>query len=307
MATYVGTGNSAVSSKDNTVHILPSQKQDQFAEPRLRLAIALQTSLDLQTILEIFFEHLSTVIPVEGMTYENSALNIHALVGHECAQRVNYRLNTAEQAFGEIAFSRKKRFHETEMVALENLIASLIFPLRNALQYREAIITSLQDPLTGVGNRKALSTALNREVQLADRHQHCLSLLVIDIDHFKLINDTYGHSCGDDVLKELGRSICSIARQTDLTFRYGGEEFVVLLNKTSAEGATVIAERIRKRIEKLKIETNSELIRVTASIGLSTREANESGDQLFKRADMALYQAKNSGRNRVISAQSENL
>lgn len=299
MVTLVGNGSNAISSKDTRVHLLPTQKQDPFAEPRLRLTIALQASLELQTLLEIFFEHLKNVVAIDSMAYENSALNIHTLIGNECAQRVNYRLNTAEQDMGEITFSRKKRFRETEMNALENLIAPLIFPLRNALQYREAVMTSLQDSLTGVGNRKALMNTLNREVQLADRYQQPLSLLVIDIDHFKLINDNYGHSSGDEVLKELAKAICSIARQTDLTFRYGGEEFVVLLNKTSAEGAAVIAERIRQRIAKLKLETHGELIRVTASIGLSTRLPNETGDELFQRADAALYRAKNSGRNKV--------
>jgi len=204
---------------------------------------------------------------------------------------------------GEVTFSRRKRFSEAELSNIESLLGSLIFPLRNALKYRSAVQSALRDPLTGTGNRIALDNALAREKSLADRYDQPLSLLTIDIDHFKRINDNFGHSSGDEVLREVARGIVAVTRQTDMTFRFGGEEFVVLLNKTNPEGASVIAERIRHFIEKARVETNNELLQATVSIGVSTLRKDESTKMLFDRADQALYKAKAQGRNQIIAAE----
>ena len=302
MAISIGTGNNAIKAKENPVRLRFPIKQDDYAELRMRLTQALQTSLDLTIVLELFFEHIQELVQVQGIMFRHAAKDCQVLTGREYQQRVNYRLTTAHDDLGEITFSRSKRFREQDMVALESVLSALICPLRNALQYRDALQTALRDPLTGVGNRVALNNALEREIQLAERHQQPLSMLVLDIDHFKQINDRYGHSCGDDVLKEVARSIQAVTRLTDLTFRYGGEEFVVLLNKTDREGAEVIAERIRQFVENVRIETHRELIKSTLSVGCSTLKSSDAEGDLFKRADAALYQAKREGRNRICSA-----
>ncbi|MBR9912044.1 MAG: GGDEF domain-containing protein [Gammaproteobacteria bacterium] len=302
MAITAGNGNNAVSAKDNIAILTNPASYEEHAAARIRLTQALQTSLDLTTLLEIFLEHARAIVPVGGLVYGNGASESRVQLGMECAQTLNYRLQTPQQDMGNITFSRRKRFNKLEIAALENLLSTLIFPLRNALLYRQAVLTSLLDPLTCVGNRQAMEEALAREISLARRHRQPLSMLVIDVDHFKSINDNYGHSSGDDVLRLLASTIRTIARTTDLTFRYGGEEFVLLLNKTDAEGAAVIAERVRSQIEDLIIGTEPTCIRITASIGVSSWRRGEKGEDLFRRGDSALYQAKRDGRNRVVIA-----
>lgn len=299
MGISVGTGSNAIKAKSNTIRLHYPINPDDFAEARNRLTQSLQTSLELDRLLGIFFDQIQELVTVQGIALNLPGNVGKVVVGHESPHRINYRMNTAQDNLGELTFCRNKRYSELEMSTIEGLISTLVYPLRNALQYREALQTAMRDSLTGVGNRIALDTALEREIQLAQRNQQPLSLLAIDIDHFKRINDKYGHTCGDDVLKEVALSIRAITRATDLTFRYGGEEFVVLLNKTDRDGAKVIAERIRQFVEQVRVETGKEQLKTTISIGCSTLQANESSRELFQRADEALYDAKNSGRNRI--------
>ena len=147
----------------------------------------------------------------------------------------------------------------------------------------------------------ALDSTLKREINLSKRHQQPLSLLAIDIDWFKNINDTYGHLAGDEILQNLVGTIAKPSRSTDHTFRYGGEEFVVLLHNTSPEGASVIAERIREAVENQTVLISGEAIKVTVSIGVATLKIQDSAKSFFDCADQALYKAKRNGRNQVVS------
>jgi two-component system cell cycle response regulator len=159
------------------------------------------------------------------------------------------------------------------------------------------------DPLTQVLNRRALTERLTSEMERALRYDTCVALLMIDIDHFKRVNDTHGHLVGDDVLRDVASLLNVTVRSTDLVARYGGEEFLVVLPETDDEGASAFAERIRERIEQQPLTGRAEgaNLRVTASIGVATFPAAriESVEDLFARADAALYRAKADGRNRV--------
>ncbi len=188
---------------------------------------------------------------------------------------------------------------------LETLTGSLICPLRNGLLYRQALQNALLDPLTGAGNRLALENTTRLEVAIAHRHDHPLSLLVIDLDYFKAINDRYGHATGDEVLKNVARELQLCCRESDIachSYRYGGEEFVMLLNHTDRAGAAIAAERIRQRIHAVTTPVEDDTIRTTASIGAASLVAGDNMETLFDRADEALYAAKRAGRNCVISA-----
>jgi diguanylate cyclase (GGDEF)-like protein len=178
----------------------------------------------------------------------------------------------------------------------------LLYPLRNALTYREVLQNALTDQLTGAGNRAALDNTLKREIDLSKRHQQPLSVLAIDIDWFKKVNDTYGHQAGDEILKQVVDTIAKPSRCTDQTFRYGGEEFVVLLHNTSPVGAAVIAERIRKAVEEQIVVINGDELKITVSIGAATLKIQDNATTLFSRADQALYEAKGNGRNQVVSS-----
>ena len=273
-----------------------------FLDVRIHLTTVLQTSLDISEILQIFLEEVQVAVTVDSINFQHSAYNLDIDLGEQKRHSCNYRLISEDNILGDITFSRSKRFLEQELCVLESLISALVCPLRNGLMYLEALQTAMKDPLTGLGSRAALKTALSRDLSLAQRHRHPFSLLIVDIDKFKLVNDTYGHSAGDAVLKEVAQAVAAAARQTDQAFRYGGEEFVVLLEKTDEEGAVIIAERIRQSIEQLTPTYRGKQIPATASIGVATVENNDSTETLFDRADQALYRAKNNGRNQVVSS-----
>ncbi|MEZ5528772.1 MAG: ABC transporter substrate-binding protein [Porticoccaceae bacterium] len=165
-------------------------------------------------------------------------------------------------------------------------------------QKKNAELLSITDTLTGLYNRNKIDALLVKESKLVQRGSPAFSVILLDIDHFKLINDKHGHLMGDQVLRQFARSIKRNVRETDLVGRWGGEEFMVICANTSLIGAETLAEMLRATIER---STYPEHIRVTSSFGVAEYVPGESLDDLIKRADDCLYQAKNSGRNCVKS------
>lgn len=158
---------------------------------------------------------------------------------------------------------------------------------------------SRTDSLTGILNRRAIIAQIEAEMSRASRERGPVSLALLDLDHFKNINDTYGHITGDAVLKECVARIDSITRSYDLIGRFGGEEFLVLLPGANENGAYVACEKIRNVIGNKAVQFNDTQVPVTISIGVATWDCHEKADDLIARADKALYQAKDGGRNRV--------
>lgn len=167
-------------------------------------------------------------------------------------------------------------------------------------QYHETIYKmTITDGLTSVNNKRYLAETLEREIPRALRHQRSLSLLMLDIDHFKLVNDTHGHLAGDAVLRDLANIARSRLRPDDMLARYGGEEFAIVLPETPLAGAIKAAEELRKLVETHPFAVEDESIQVTVSIGAAELLPGMTVDALFKAADEMLYLAKNRGRNRV--------
>ncbi|MGE0402109.1 MAG: GGDEF domain-containing protein [Kofleriaceae bacterium] len=171
-----------------------------------------------------------------------------------------------------------------------------------ATYHVEVYRMSITDGMTGVHNKRYLLELLERDIGMAQRLGNQLSLLMIDIDHFKKINDTYGHLAGDQALKELCRRIEPRLRSTDVLARYGGEEFAVVLPATPREGALQVAEMLRETIAAAPFTHEQTQIPATISLGLATTEPGTpiTVTELIKRADDNLYEAKRSGRNRVV-------
>jgi diguanylate cyclase (GGDEF)-like protein len=161
------------------------------------------------------------------------------------------------------------------------------------------------DPLTSLANRRYLEQGLARFLALADRNLTPISLLAIDLDHFKSVNDTHGHAVGDAILKGVAQILSGELRATDLFARTGGEEFVAVLPLAPLEGGRVVAERLRKRIEGALFPSGTATVRITMSVGLAERRPGEGGTDLLRRADEALYRAKRRGRNRVEEEEPE--
>lgn len=174
-----------------------------------------------------------------------------------------------------------------------------------ALRHREAQVRELsrRDPLTGVWNRGYFAELLERESALAERNQEPLSLVVADLDFFKQVNDTHGHSAGDKALITVARVLGRALRKVDHLGRFGGEEFILLLPGCDGKAAGVIAERCRKAVADTPIDTGEKTLEITASFGVATVQGPHiDTEALFRQADAALYQAKDAGRNQVIMA-----
>lgn len=274
-------------------------KGDQEPIDVTSLALKLQQTLEIAPLLQTFCDELAFAIPCDSVSYRNAHTSFKYHTGEIRAHRCRYQLELESDYLGHIECSRAKPFTMKETDLIERLLSLLIYPLRNALLYQKAVDDSYRDPLTQIGNRAAFNESLNREICAFKRHLSSFSLIVIDIDHFKQVNDTYGHIAGDSVLQAVAKEIRNTLRRSDEVFRYGGEEFVVILSNTDLDGAKFIADRIRKVISKMSVEGHPG-IKVTASFGVSATNVIRDVNDTLYHADKALYQAKEEGRNRVV-------
>jgi two-component system, cell cycle response regulator len=211
------------------------------------------------------------------------------------------------QAVGRIALAPTARGLSREDQRLLSLVAAeLSGPLQMAALYEDARRLATTDMLTGLLNRRAFMDAVDRERARSDRHAFPLSLLLLDVDHFKKVNDERGHAAGDAVLQGVARVLQTVARRSDFVARWGGEEFVVALPQTSEAGGRVAAERVRRAVaNETHVVTEGEPMRVTVSVGVASAEAPWSIEALVGTADAAMYAAKQRGRNRVEVASEE--
>jgi len=188
------------------------------------------------------------------------------------------------------------------MLRLKSLQDELVRANRKLKDMNERLQElSVTDALTALHNRLYFRRRIGHEFERADRYRSHLSCAMADIDHFKQVNDTYGHAAGDAVLTDLGVIFKEALRRIDLAARYGGEEFVFLLPETDEDEALLVGERIREAVERHRFEHEGELIELTISVGIATfpHKAIESEERLIDCADQALYRAKRNGRNRV--------
>lgn len=196
-----------------------------------------------------------------------------------------------------------KPFDSSELLARINTFLK-IQELQNELKGKNALLErlSVTDELTGLYNRRYFQLHLKMQATLAKRHNYSIGCLLIDVDHFKNINDTYGHDVGDRVLKGIAQTMASKMREGEVLARFGGEEFTICLNMVDKGGALVAAERMRKAVEDANLGDSSAAIKTTISIGVAVYpDTNlKNSDEVIKAADEALYQAKRSGRNKVV-------
>ena len=206
-----------------------------------------------------------------------------------------------------IAVGNTNKLNEKEINYLEELTRQAAITIDKANCYAEILQHATIDALTGLNNRRQLEQRLTQEISMARRKKNHLCCLMMDVDHFKSINDTYGHLAGDLTLHDIARIIREELRTYDVAGRYGGEEFCIMLPDTNLEKARLIADRLRKRIEKTKFDISSinpviKKITTTISIGITKfkPEIHIDNKNLYEEADKALYQAKREGRNRVV-------
>ncbi|MDF2614508.1 MAG: diguanylate cyclase [Clostridia bacterium] len=207
---------------------------------------------------------------------------------------VSNNLVLEAQVISEMKVKYYKLFIFTAIINLLLIVSIIIFVKRYVQDKIE--IMAIHDPLTKIFNRNYLNEYMEHEIERVSRHSRNLALVMIDIDHFKNINDTYGHNQGDYALQELVRTVQKNIRKYDVFARFGGEEFIVVLPETDIRNAKEVAERIREAVENHKIKG---IEKMTVSLGVAGFVEGDMEESIIKRADAALYEAKNNGRNRV--------
>lgn len=208
------------------------------------------------------------------------------------------------ESFGCLALMTHKglRLAKDQVQTLNAAVNHLALALRNAFLFRQVKSMADHDGLTKIGNRRRFEERLEEEAQRHGRYDLPLSLILMDLDHFKCVNDTFGHQTGDAVLRGTASLLVESLRSTDFPARYGGEEFAVILPHTSRDHAALLAERIRARMEVRNFGENQGEVRLTVSAGVAALAPGARSRELVSLADQALYLAKNGGRNRVVVA-----
>lgn len=202
-----------------------------------------------------------------------------------------------------VARSTLDKLSKRDISYLEQLTRQSAITISRANAYSKVLQYATLDALTNLNNRRQFETRLKQEIAITKRQNNPLCAMMIDIDFFKKVNDTYGHASGDEVLRTVASVIKAQLRESDIPARYGGEEFAVLLPYTHIDEAKIVGERLRKAVEETTVSLDNLNINVTISMGLAEFRQDESGEELFAQADKALYKSKESGRNKVVCAE----
>ena len=265
---------------------------------RARLAIALALTalvfyLDLVTSAN--FLAVALYIPIVGLFYGLKSPSL--FIGYSVVCTVLSVLTTIDEA-GVVDF---------ENLAANRIVVALVLYSVSVLIYRNSLSADVlrrlatTDPLTGTFNRRHFMDLMAREQRRADRYGAIYSLLMVDIDHFKRVNDTYGHQVGDQAIQAMADACKKLMRPTDVVARYGGEEFIITLTHTDLAGALKVAERLRLAVADIVLPTEQGALNFTISVGVSSYAKASRLEQIIAAADHALYAAKAGGRNRVCS------
>ena len=265
----------------------------------LELTASLSSHLDVRPVIEGFVGQVKAELPISGFHYDSRSIGVDQAQGEPSGFQATYRLSDNGLDLGEITFYQESRFNSVSLCELEDMLCALISPLRNAHKHELALKSAYRDPLTGLGNRNGMEGMLPREIELARRHGQDMAIMVMDVDGLKAVNDSYGHAVGDQVIRAVGDIIRGAMRNTDMVYRYGGDEFVGALGHTDINGASDVCERIRQGVADMGL-SHEIGAQVHISIGVTMLKDQDDYESVFNRADNAMYDAKKNGRNRVV-------
>lgn len=273
-----------------------AQLEQRRQQAMFTLSRQLPTTLELEPLVRLFADIVHKVVPFDGLSFEMEGEDFSWTQGVEAQHYAEYGLRLNEQRLGTLTLMRRLPFGKDELEVFEDLLAFLLYPLRNALLYRNTLRLALRDPLTGVGNRLAFDEALAREIVRAGRHDGRLALMMLDMDGFKEVNDRHGHLVGDELLKHFAQVVKASARGSDMLFRFGGDEFALLMPETDMAGAAHLVRRLREALVAQPLLQRGEVIPLQSSIGVAQWCPGEGGAAFTARADAALYEDKRSRR-----------
>lgn len=254
----------------------------------------LQTTLDVEHLLAIYLNALANVYQVNAISLETFQNNFTSGTIKPDGQKLTLPIRIDNKLMGKISYYTEKRITDILMSSLSGFQKALTFPLRNALAFWQLQQLALKDALTGVGNRACYDEAVSRMMQQSQRYEEDFVLMVLDLDNFKAVNDLHGHQTGDEVLTEFTQLVADCLRGEDQLFRFGGDEFAILLPKQGLGAAKIVASRIHLAVGQ---QTKFIKFGVSTSIGCACFQTTDTTASLFARADKALYAAKYAGKN----------
>ena len=297
------TENSADHSnrKSSIIIIKPIKKIESLTEESLRTMYILQSTLDINILIELFDNELKKMVSHDYLNYKNSIENININLGEIIKEKLIFNLKINNNSLGKFVIARNTKFNKWEINEIKNLMSVLVQPINNALHYKQAITNASIDPVTKLNNRTLFNKIINQEIDFAQRYEQKLLLMMLDLDNFKKINDNFGHNIGDVLLNLLGQELTKFMRRSDLVFRYGGDEFCIILRNSILDGAKKLANRVRNNIDENEFNCNDVKIKISVSIGLAKLHDDDDSITFIERADKLLYKAKNAGRNNVIA------
>ncbi|MBV2128134.1 GGDEF domain-containing protein [Arsukibacterium indicum] len=268
------------------------------------LTSQLQTSLDIQQQLDIFSMYVGRVLNISGIRL-NTAFGEHSAAGStNSAHTYKSLLVLNQQCLAEVHYHSNQPFSPMQQRDLLLLESEWLFALRNALVVARLQQMALKDPLTALGNRRFFDDSFAKAIQLSRRRQQTCALLLLDLDNFKQLNDNYGHAMGDELLVVVADCMRDALRQTDSLFRFGGDEFAIILADEDADSADLVARRLLKAINQ---HYKCQQYGISASAGLAYLQPMQSAEQLFATADRALYEAKAAGKANLRQSARETL
>lgn len=268
-----------------------------------KLIFDLQKTIEIKKLLVIFANNIKNLIEFSGFNYKYKNLNIDITFGKPAEYLEVFRLKQNNFVLGIIEISSKTKIPKTQLNLLKFSLTKLIYPLKNCLKFQKILQCTLEDPLTMVGNKRALLSELAREVNYSQRYKNLLCLLMIDMDNFKCVNDQLGHARGDEVMRLAAKTIKECMRLSDAAFRYGGDEFTLLLPNTNIFGAAMLVDRLKEKLCLAFGEVNRQLPpnrQLSVSIGIGALLPTDNYQALLQRADKALYTVKQQNKQHLL-------
>lgn len=256
---------------------------------KLALMEQLQTSLDLERLLNIFAMEAAKYADFSGLYFKSGDISAAIRGSRQGKNERHFELRLNQKFVGIITYAINSPISITNYKILNELHQYLIHPLNNALNYQMTLQLAMQDGLTSLNNRRSFDEQLKRAMHRANRQHSKVGLIVCDLDKFKAINDTYGHGIGDEVLIQFSQALKESVRDCDSIFRFGGDEFAVIVEDATKDALLVIEQRINLA---LSLDALLAKYQVKCSLGYTFMERIDTQESFFERADRALYQQK---------------
>ena len=265
------------------------QHSEQQSQRNLALLEQLQTTLDVKQLINIFAIEVAKYLDFSGLYFKHADISATARGSRQAKSERQFELKLNGQFFGIITYAVNMPISIANFKVLTELHDLLINPLNNAVQYHQAMQLAMQDSLTQLGNRRSFDEQIKRTMAQACRRHTRAGLILSDLNKFKAINDNYGHDIGDNVLIQFADALRQSVRDTDSVFRFGGDEFAIIVADATEQSLAVIEQRIYHAISRDALLAK---YNVTSSLGLAFMNRADNATSFFKRADNALYSQK---------------